>query len=530
MTIKRSLLLALFGTSLLLNAQDEKVRWKTYTGTEKNQDGGFWYHKFVKGDAGSIVGLRVLTKSPVIGGMNQVSIDRTLVAFQLDGMKEVKADKTKLLWGEGPVSVETIEHFNKQFRVIASKADPETGKLLVIQQVLGPRSLTGKGAELLAEIPFDRLGKTNAYFKPNITVGFTTLVSVDSTKMLLQLTPESTVHSAGCPIYAHLFDKEMKSLWWNKLSPDPGAKSSRIMSTKVDPTGAVWYLIKNVSDPDPKTKGEAGYNWSIYRLDSAGQTTALLDLPGSEFVQDARMDMRLNGTITVAGVYSDAEMDRNVSVGVFQCTVNGAGKEPKFDGFKLYPFAKRIEGKEEKPQVNMIMDRLLLKKDGGTFVIARKSGEETHYVSDLSGKKTPKTEQVDGAIHIFELAADGSQKWYKQLEREMGSANNALGQILPMVYENNLLLLLNDAEGNIEKRKQKLPIAPVDDFKDAILVEYKSDGTDKSKVVLTEPRRLGIVAGSAWQPTAGLVVLLGAEKPKGSVQPVAITLSGEAKK
>ncbi|HNK86540.1 MAG TPA: hypothetical protein PKL41_15140, partial [Flavobacteriales bacterium] len=132
MTIKRSLLLALFGTSLLLNAQDEKVRWKTYTGTEKNQDGGFWYHKFVKGDAGSIVGLRVLTKSPVIGGMNQVSIDRTLVAFQLDGMKEVKADKTKLLWGEGPVSVETIEHFNKQFRVIASKADPETGKLLVI--------------------------------------------------------------------------------------------------------------------------------------------------------------------------------------------------------------------------------------------------------------------------------------------------------------------------------------------------------------------------------------------------------------
>ena len=49
-------------------------------------------------------------------------------------------------------------------------------------------------------------------------------------------------------------------------------------------------------------------------------------------------------------------------------------------------------------------------------------------------------------------------------------------------------------------------------------------------MVLTEPRRLGIVAGSAWQPTAGLVVLLGAEKPKGSVQPVAITLSGEAKK
>jgi len=531
MTTARTLAAALFCTAhLLLSAQDEKVRWKTYAGVEKNQDGGFWYHKFVRGDAGSVVGMRTLTKSPVIGGMNQVTIDRTLVAFAIEGMKEIKSDKTKLLWGEGPVSLETIEHFNKQFRVIATKADPETGKLLLIQQVQGPRSLTGKGAQLLAEIPFDRLGKSKEYFKPNQITGFTTVVSVDSTKMLLQLTPESTVHKAGCPVYAHLFDKDMKTLWWNKLSTDGNAKSIRILDTQVDPKGAVWYLVKNVSDPEPKTKEELGYNFTIYRLDSAGQTAALLDLPGREFAQDARMDMRIDGSITVAGVYSDDKMNRNESLGVFRCAVDASGKEPKFASFKLHPFALRLDGKEEKAQFNMIMDRLLLKKDGGSFVIARKSGVETHYVSDLSGKKVAKTEQVDGALHLYELSASGDLKWYKQLDREMGNATDAPGHILPLVYENNLLLLLNDAEGNIEKRKQKQPIVAVDGFKDAVLVEYKGDGTDKTKVVFTEPGRLGILASSVWQPTAGLVILLGAEKVKGSVQPVVITMGGEVKK
>ncbi len=524
---------ALVVSTFLTIAQESKVRWKIQSAEEKNQDGGFWYHKFVKGDAGSIVGLRINGTSPVIGGLNQGAIDRTLVAFALEGMKEIKVDKTKILWGEGLVAVETIENFNKQFRVIATKAEPETGKLLVLQQILGPRSLTGKGAQLLTEIPFDRLGKTKDYFKPNMGIGFTTLVGVDSTKMLLQLTPDGTTHSAGCPVYAQVFDKEMKPLWWNKLTTDGSARAVKIIETRMDPTGAVWYLIKNTSNPQPKAPEELGYSFTIYRLDSAGQTAALLDLPGSEFAQDATMDMRVDGSIVVAGVYADDQTNRDESVGVFQCAVSASGKEPLFDRFKLHPFDKRMEKKEEKWQNNMIIDRVLTKKDGGTFVIARKSGIETHYVADLSGKKMPKTGQVDGVLHLFELASGGDLKWYKQFQRVMSHATDAPGRILPICYENNLLVMLNDAEVNIEKRKLKVDPYPQDGFKDALMLEFKGDGAEKTKVTLNDHQfhPMGLQAGNAWRLTPNLMVTLASESlGKGKIQPVAITLSGESKK
>lgn len=518
---------------LLLAAQESKVRWKVIADAEKDPPEGTVFHKLVKGDAGSIVGLSVKGNSPVIGGLNQVTIDRTLVAMTTEGLKEIKFDKTKILWGEGPVSIETIENFNRQFRVIASKADLETGKLLLLQQVQGPRSLTGKGAQLLAEIPFDRLGKSKDYFKPNVAMGFTTLVSVDSTKMLVQLTPDGTVHSAGCPIYAHMFDKDMKALWWNKLTTESSARAFKILATRVDPAGAVWYLIKNTSNPEPKTKEELGYAFSIYRLDSAGQTSAVLDLPGAEFAQDATMEMRADGSIIVAGVYADENTNREESVGMFQCVVDRSGKEPKFDRFKLHPFDKRMEKKEEHWQNNMIIDRVLWKKDGGSFVIARKSGIETHYVADLSGKKFPKTEQVDGALHIFELDASGGLKWYRQLDRTMTFATGAPGRILPMCFENTLLVLLNDAEANIEKRKQKLPADPQNGPKDALLVEFKPDGADKTKLVLAESRfhQLGLQATSVWRATPNLVLTQGtAGGNVDRIWPVVITLSGEVKK
>jgi hypothetical protein len=534
LNILRSLTLgALILSSFHANAQESKVRWKVNSNVEKEPEEGRVFHKFVKGDAGSIVGLGLRSNTTAIGGQNQIAIDRTLVALTTDGLQEIKFDKTKILWGEGPVSIETIENFNKQFRVIASKADLETGKLLLLQQIQGPRSLTGKGAQLLAEIPFDRLGKSKDYFKPNMGIGFTTLVSVDSTKMLIQLTPDGTIHSAGCPVYAQVFDKEMKSLWWNKLTTDGNARSFKIIETRVDPAGAVWYLVKNTTNPEPKVKEELGYSFSIYRLDSAGQKAALLDLAGAEFAQDATMDMRPDGSIIVAGVYADDQTSREESVGMFQCVVDPSGKELKFDRFKLHPFDKRMEKKEEKWQNNMIIDRVLAKKDGGSFVIARKSGIETHYVADLSGKKFPKTEQVDGALHVFELTGSGDLKWYKQLDREMTNASTAPGLIVPLCFENSLLILLNDAESNIEKRKQKLPVDPQNGLKDALLVEYKADGSDKTKMVLAESRfhQLGLQATSVWKATPGLVITQGAESlGKDRIWPVVITLSGEAKK
>ena len=514
-----------------LTAQENKVRWKVFTDYKAKPDEGTVYHKVVQGDAGSWVALRVKGNDPVIGGADQAQLDRALVAYTIEGPAEIKVDKTKILWGEGPVAIETIERFGGQCRVIASEPDPENGKLQLLQQVLSPRGLTGKGAQLLADIPFDQLGKSAEYFKPNMAVGFATQLSVDSTKKLIGLSPQSTRRSAGCPVFAQVFDKQMKRLWVNTFNPESGVRSFRIVDTRIDPKGAVWYLVKNVTNPEPKAKEDLGYSFSLYRLDSAGQQGVVLKLAGKDFAQDATMDMRPDGSIVVAGIYGDENTARNESVGVFQCVLDKAAM--KFDRFKLHPLSKRVEKKEEHWQINMVVDRVFCKKNGGTYIVARQSGIETHYVADLSGKKMPKTEQVDGPLHLFELDASGERKWYRVFDRMLTYENAVPGMVISLAYEDVLYLVLNDAETNIEKRKQKQPVDPISARKDAVLVEIKPDGSDKTKKILEGGayEQLGVMPSQCWRAGPGLVVVAGAEGfGKGKTWPVVFSFSNESKK
>lgn len=529
-SLRAAAAITLIASSAVLTAQESKVRWKVNTNFDAVPDEGTCFAKVVRGDGGCFVALRVKGNSTVIGGLDQNAIDRTLEAYALEGLTKIKFDKTKILWGEGPVAIETIERFGGAFRVIASKPDPENGKLLLIQQMQSPRSLTGKGGQLLAEIPYDRLGKSPEYFKSNMAVGFATTVGTDSTKLLVGLTPESTVRSAGCPVYAQVFDKQMKLLWHNTLQTESSARSIDIIDTKVDPSGAVWYLIKNVTNPDPKTKEDLGYSLVLYKLDSAGQQAFPIDLPGKPFAQDAVMDAKLDGSLVFGGVYGDETTNRNESAGAYTCIFDS--KAGQFDRFKLMPFEKRIDKKEEKLQFNMKTDRIIWKKNGGLFLVCRKSGVETHYVSDLSGKKSPKTEQVDGALHIFEADAAGELKWYRSLAHELGFETEAPGRIVTLCHDDQLFILLNDNEANIEKRKLKEPVLDITTLKDAMLFEFKADGAEKGKVVLKEGfKQMGLQASQVWRIAPGLTVTTGSEGfGKDKTYPVVISLSNEAKK
>ncbi len=515
---------------LLLAAQEGKVRWKVNANYNAPPEEGTVFHKVVRGDNGSIVALQVKGDNPVLGGREQWQLDRTLVCYDQESLNKIKFDKTKILWGEGAVAFETIEQFTHQFRVIASQPMPDSAKLLLLDQVLSPRSLTGKGARRLASIPYDRLGKSSDYFKPNMPMGFTTTVGTDSTKLLVGLTPAGTIHSAGCPVLALVFDKYMKLLWMNRLATETAARSFDIIATKVDPKGAVWYLIKNVTNPEPKTKDDLGYSYSLYRLDSAGQQAVLLDLAGKDFAQDATMEMRPDGSIVVAGIYGNESTSRNESVGAFHCALDV--KNMKFDNFKLLPFEKEVVKKEEHWRTNMRIDRVWPKKAGGLFIVTRKSGTETHYVADLSGKKFPKTEQVDGALHIFETDATGAQKWYKIVDHELSYDNALPGTIISMCYNDVLFILMNDNEGNVEKRKLKQPVDPITSGKDAMLLEFKPDGTDKAKLVLKEKfDQLVLDPKQIWRAAPGLIITTAAKGfGKDEFWPMVITLSEAVKK
>jgi hypothetical protein len=514
-------------------SQESKVRVKVVQEAEDKAGKGYGVARVVRGDAGSVVVLRTKGGNPVLGGLSQVQTDWSLWTYAAETMAPIKNDKPKIVWGEGPVALETIEHFNKQFRLIASKPDPERNVLLIIQQVLSPRSLTGKGAQLVTEIPYDRLGKGPEYFQANVHVGFSTLVNADSTKLLLQLTPATTTRSAGCPVFAMMLDKELKPLWNWTLQTDAAAREVRILDTQVDKAGAVWYLIKNVNDPAPKTKGELGYTLALYKLDSAGQQVVPIDLPGAEQAIDASFAFRSNGDLAVAGVYGSTELNRNESVGLYYTTL-GAG-DLKWGNWKMHELVKQEvvvkTRKEERWQTDIVLDRVLPRKDGGAFLVSHASGQVTVMVSDLSGAKRPKTSWETGDLHLMELTATGDVKWHRQVDRSMSLDNDTPGRLISTAYDDQLVIFMNDDLGNAEKRKAKEPVAQLTACKDAVLLEFKPDGTEKPRAVLTEAPGGCFRPSAVWRLGAGTIATLGAGS-FGSDQafPVLIHLSKDARK
>lgn len=514
MNISSSLRLAVIALipALLITAtkaQQSTVRVKVKADLNAPPDRELGLAKTVYGDAGSFIALKTLGGKTVLGGLPEAEIGWQLQVVASDKMNLVKHDHPKVVWGIGPLAFETIETFGKQFRMLLSKPDPEHGSLMLIEQVLSPRSLTGRAAAKVADIPYDLFGKTPDYFKPGVTVGFTTTLAENGQHMLIGLTPASTTRSAGSPIVGVMVDAKMQPTWARSLATEPGNVRTDVVNTLVDGNGAAWYLVRNVSNAAPKVKEELGYSYCLYRLDSAGQQAFPLALGKKDFVQEAQVAFLPDGRVTCAGIYSNNEANRDESIGIFQMTLDQAsGKWPMAT---RTPFNLRTVKKVERLQANMHMERVWAKSDGGLFVVAHRSGMETHTVSDLSGKKVEKTEWVNGNFHVMALDASGSATWYTEVPREMSFTNDGPGKAFSIAQGNVLFLFFNDDAGNIDLRKKKLPIEPVDKPKDALMLEFKDDGGYKERTVLAEGGKQGFFdADAIWPMGNGLFGLEGA--------------------
>ena len=515
-------LFSIFGFSII-HAQVNKVRVKVNADLNAQPDRELGLSKTVYGDAGSFVALKTLGGKRVIGGIPDAELGWRLYVIDSKTMMDIKHDKPKFVWGIGPVAMETIETFNKQFRVILSK--PDQGKLLLLEQVLSPRSLTGRAASLVAEIPYDLLGKGKDYFTPGMAVGFTTTLSEDGRHMLIGLSPSTTVRSAGCPIVGVMVDGNMAPVWMKALSTEPGNVRTDVVSTLVDKQGTAWYLIKNVSDTEPKSADKLGYGYSLYRLDSLGQQAFALDLGATDFVQDAGLALLPSGHLACAGIYSNGEANRSESIGTFSMHLDPA--TGTWSAPTRTPFNLQTVKKVERLQTNMRLERIWPRSDGGLFVVAQRSGIETHQVSDLSGKKFDKTEWVNGAFHVMQLDAAGEMKWYTEVPREMSFTNDGPGKAFSIAYGDMLFLFYNDAEANIEPRKKNTPVSPVDKPRDAMMLEFREDGGYKEKVVLQDGYKQGYFdADDVWMMGDGQYGLEGApDFRKDRTFPVLIVMS-----
>jgi hypothetical protein len=184
-------------------------------------------------------------------------------------------------------------------------------------------------------------------------------------------------------------------------------------------------------------------------------------------------------------------------VGVYQIALDP--KTMKWGDMARNPFDMQMVKKVERLQSNMHLEHIWPRTDGGLYVVTVRSGVETHLVSDLSGKKTEKTEWVNGDIQVMALDHAGAVKWYTKVPREMSFADQGPGKALSIAEGNTLLVFFNGDAANSELRKKKLAVEPVDKPKDALMVQFKEDGAYQEKTVLNDRNGSGYFDGDrSW--------------------------------
>lgn len=454
-------------------------------------DEGFGTVKMVKGDASTVVALKTRGTVSALGGVQQKELGWTLSVYDLATMKQVKNDVIKILYGLDPVNLETIEHFGGRFRLIATQPDPETGNLRFIQQVLDPRSLTGKGAMEFHLMPFDRLNKGHDYYNKTTAVGFTSVVNQDSSMIMLHLTPDNTTRTAGCPVHAMVFSRDMKLKWENTLELPGNVQAMQIISTRVDKKGTAWYLVKNITDLAPRDPKVTGYQFVLYKLDSLGQHSAVIDIPGGDYANDARIELLPDGKVLCGGVYASEEHSKGSSLGLFITTLDPAtANDPKgmrFGGFRQHEMNKVVDPKKgELPRSAVQMVRVFPRNDGGVDIVAEDNSLKTFTVSGLDGKPKEKTSWEHGPVHVMRFPPSGDPTFYTMVDRQLFYENNEPGRIIATEVADVLFLFMNDDESYVEKRKEKIPLERVAFGKDLVMFEFKSDGTFKNKSYLKD--------------------------------------------
>jgi hypothetical protein len=446
--------------------------------------------KMVKGDAGTVVALKTKAGVSALGGVHTKDVGWNVAVYDRTTMKMVKTDALTVRFGEDPVNLETIENFNNRLRLICTQPDLENNSLRLIQQLIDPRSLSAKGAQEFYRMPFDRLNKGADYYNRYMAVGFTSVINQDSSLMMLHLTPDNTVRSAGCPIHSMVFDRDLKLKWYNTLELTGSLQAMQIMATRVDKSGAAWYLIKQIGDMAPKDPKTIGYQYVLYRMDSLGQHTAVIDPPGGDYATDVRMELLPDGRVMCGGVYASDEHARGSSLGLFITTLDPATRnDPKgmrFGGYQQYEMNKVVDKKKgELPRSGVQMIRLLPRPDGSADLVAEDNELKTYTVSDLSGKSREKTNWEHGPIHVMRFpGGSGDPIFYTMIDRQLFYEFNEPGRVIATQVMGTLFLFMNDDESYVEKRKEKIPLERVAQAKDILMFEFKDDGTFKNKVFL----------------------------------------------
>lgn len=529
----------MFRTSLLLAAiislhasaqQANKVRVKVKADLGRNLDEGTTLLTVARGDEGVLVGVQVPADAAVLGGRPQAGMPWNLVSYDRVTLSPTKTATLKMVYGETPVALETMARHQRKLWLFGSKIDPARAGVMVLRQELNPRSLQGvKGTQELVLLPFEGFGKEPGWFTSGAAVGLQGTPSVDTTRFMLTLDPHSTQRPAA-PWYTAVFRKDMSLHWARAMAVDSTAKDVVVAGTLLDGDGVVWRLVKWVTDPAPKVKEQIGHKWAVVRMDSAGQQQVVVDLPGAPYAQDLRMALRKDGKLWVAGTFGEPTLRRDQSKGLFFVTLDR--KDLSWGPFKQHALQPAVENDKKVHQVDMVAEDLQVFGDGGAVLLANESALRTVQSKNFANKPITRESYVTRDLHVMRVDGGGEQRWYTVLDRDISLEKPGRAAPLAFVQNDLLHVLMNDDLRNEELRKTGQPVPLLDGGGEALLLEFKDDGTSKARSVVNGGADVATVLPERrWQVAPTETVMLAGFKLQGERSfPLAVQFEQETKR
>ncbi len=529
--MRRTLLLLTTTLSLCATAQQApKVRVKVKADLARHLEEGSTLHTVVRGDEGVLVAVQVPADAAVLGGRPQAGMAWNLVTYDRLTLSPTKTATHKMVYGETPVALETLVRHQRKLWLFGSKIDPARSGVHVLRQEMNPRSLQGvKGTQELVLLPFEGFGKDPAWFGSGAAVGLIGTPSVDTARFMLTVDPNSTQRPAA-PWYAAVFRKDMSLHWARSMAVDTAVKEVKVASTLLDGDGVLWRLVKQVTVPAPKVKEQVGYTWAVVRMDSAGQQQVVVDLPGAVYAQDLRMALRKDGKLLVAGTFGEPVLQRDQSKGLFFVTLDR--KDLTWGPFKQHALQPAVVNDKKAYQVNLLAEDLQVFSDGGAVLLVNESALRTVQSKNFANKPVTRESYVTRDLHAMRVDGSGEKLWYTVLDRDISLEKP--GRAAPMAFVQNDLLyvLMNDDLRNEELRKTGQPVPLLDGGGEALLLEFKSDGTCKARSAVNGGADVATVLPERrWQVAPTETVMLAGFKLQGDrAFPLAVQFEQETKR
>ncbi|MCB9169483.1 MAG: hypothetical protein H6597_06195 [Flavobacteriales bacterium] len=486
----------------LAQQRDARVKVEADRGSRPDEE-----HRviaMVRGDATSIVGLRVPATAIVLGGTPQKGMDWSLVTWSREKMERSKQDLPRMIYGIGPVCVETIFKFRGQNYLLGSKVLDDEQVVQLIAQPFDPHSLVTKGGIELAKVPLDRFGGT----KPahGAAIGMCADVSADSSQLCIHAAPELTSRG-GAAYLTMVFDKELHLHWSGVLAKDQDMASAELLQDLYDQQSAHWYLFRTHDAKDTKDADGPGMGIKLVRLDSTGQQMIDLELPGAAYAQDARMALRKDGKLVLGGIWAEKKMRGDRSKGMFITSL--AGTTMEWGAFKMTEYEKKTINEQQELQRDMVVEDLLLMDDGGTALFTDEHKLRTTQSSNFANKQITRESYITGDMHVLRSGRSGEKIWYTVIPRSLSLDSPHAGEPFAIAKGDQLFVLMNDAEDNEELRKHKEEIPVIEKGGEAMIFEFKEDGDARGKVVLDDRGQGYFLPGSRWMLGPGEIGLLG---------------------